>query len=203
MVTKPLLQLRCSVALGLLCVALGAAAQSRILGACDIAFEAGRFEGPGAAKWAIRSCDVRESIYQKWEAKLQRLDIGWRELSTARSAADWKAYRVKWSDLLQVMKELEAAALANRSVAGAEPLLSFYRADLGSRLHQAGFGQAANLDSASARIMAGLEVQRAEVAAYIGVEAVHESGTLGQWFALGLAAAESEKVVNAYRRQPR
>jgi len=100
-----------------------------------------------------------------------------------------------------VMKELETAALANRRVAGAEQLLGLYRSDLGARFHQAGFGPAADLASSSARILDGLDVQRATVAAHIGVEAVQESRSLGQWFVLGLAAAESDKVVDEYRRQ--
>lgn len=95
------------------------------------------------------------------------------------------------------------AALADRNVAGAEKLLGLYRSDLGSRLRQAGFGLAADLDSSSARILAALDLPRAAVAAHIGVEAVHESRTLGQWFVMGLASAESEKVASEYRRQAR
>lgn len=196
----PLFNALKSVTLGLLCLSIGTSAQSRVLRECDVSFEAGRFDDPGTYTWAIRFCDARESTYLQWETKLQRLDVGWRELLMARNAGDWSTYRVKWYELLLLMRELETAALANRRVAGADQLLSLYRSDLGSRLHQAGFGSAANLDIFSARILAGLNVQRAAVAAQIGVEAVHESRTLGQWFVLGLAAAESDKVVDEYRR---
>lgn len=190
-----------AVAFGLLCLTLGTAAPSRVLSECDVSFESGRFSDPGRYTWAIRFCDVRELTYQKWDAKLQRLEDGWRALSAARSAGDWKAYRVKWLELLPVMRELETTALANRHVAGAGKVLELYRSVLGSRLYQGGFGAAADLESSSARILTGLGVQRAWVAADIGVEAVLESKASGQWFVLGLAAAESDKVVDEYRHQ--
>jgi hypothetical protein len=190
-----------SVVFGLLCLTVGSAAQSRVLEECDVSFESGRFKNPGMYTWAIRFCDVREVTYQKWDAKLQRLEDGWRALLAARSAGDWKAYRVKWLELLPVMKELETTALANRRVAGAGKVLELYRSVLGSRLHQGGFGSATDLDSSSERILTGLGIQRAWVAADIGVEAVLESKANGQWFVLGLAAFESDKVVDEYRRQ--
>lgn len=191
----------CLVGLGLICLTLGTAAQSRVLNECDVSFESGRFSDPGMYTWAIRFCDVRELTYQKWDTKLQRLEDGWRALSSSRSAGDWKAYRVKWLELLPVMRDLETTALANRHVAGAGKVLELYRSVLGARLYQGGFGSTVDLDSSSARILTGLGQQRAWVAADIGVEAVLESKVNGQWFILGLAAAESDKVVDEYRRQ--
>lgn len=193
-----------AIALFLLCLAVAPAAQARFLGKCDITFESGRFEGPTSYPWAIRFCDARESVYAKWDAKLQKLDIGWLELQKATSAADWVMYRSKWAELLPLMQELEAAAAGtHRSAAGAGRMLGLYRTDLGARLHQAGFGAAANLDASSARILAGLGVARASVAAGIGVDAVLESKHLGHGFVLGVAAAESDKVQSEYRAQAR
>lgn len=193
-----------AIALFLLCLAVASAAQSRFLGECDITFESGRFEGPTRYPWAIRLCGARESVFLKWDAKLEKLDTGWTELQRATSAADWATYRSKWAELLPLMQELEAAAGGtHRSAAGAGRVLGLYRTDLGARLHQAGSGAAANLDASSARILAALNVARASVAAGIGVEAVLESKQLGHCFVLGVAAAESDKVLSEYRAQAR
>ena len=186
---------------GLLIWSSDAPAQSRIMGKCDVSFEARRFDGPQSLQWAVRFCDVRDNTSDRWEAKLQRLDAGWRELSAAKSAENWGAYRAKWAELLPVMKEFEAAALTSQRVAGAKALVSFYRSELGLRLHQAAFGWAEDLDTASSRILAGLTLPRAAVAAEIGVLTALESGSRGTVFVRGLAVVASQQVLDDYRSQ--
>ena len=119
----------------------------------------------------------------------------------ATNAGDWKAYRAKWAELLPVLKEMEAAALASRNAAGAANILSLYRADLGLFLQNAGLGAAANLDEFSARISGGLDGQRPAAAATAGVNVVQQSVTRGVEFVKGLAAAEGDKVLAEYRGQ--
>lgn len=189
------------IALFLVCLAIAPGAQARFLSECDIEHESGRFGPQGSNPWALRFCDTRESVYVKWDAKLQKLDTGWTELQKAASAGDWAMYRSKWAELLPVMRDLEAAAAAQPSVPGADRMLGLYRTDIGARLYHAGFGTAGSLDASSARILAGLGAARAWVAAGIGVETVLESKQLGYYFVLGMAAAASDKVVDAYRAQ--
>jgi hypothetical protein len=98
---------------------------------CNPAAEAGKFYGAPADAWVKRICDAQESTYRTWEANLQKLDIGQQDLAMATNAGDWKAYRAKWAELLPVLKEMEAAALASRNAVGAANILSLYRADLG------------------------------------------------------------------------
>jgi len=132
---------------------------------------------------------------------LQKLDIGQQDLAMATNAGDWKAYRAKWAELLPVLKEMEAAALASRNAVGAANILSLYRADLGLFLQNAGLGPAANLDEFSARISGGLDGQRPAAAATAGVNVVQQSVTRGVEFVKGLAAAEGDKVLAEYRGQ--
>ncbi|MBD4230357.1 type IV secretory system conjugative DNA transfer family protein, partial [Xanthomonas citri pv. citri] len=76
--------------------------------------------------WVKRVCDAQESAFQASEANLQKLDIGQQDLSMATNAGDWNAYRAKWAELLPILKEIEAAALANRNASGAANILSLY-----------------------------------------------------------------------------
>jgi len=125
---------------------------------------------PDANAWVKRICDAQNATYRTWETNLQKLDTGQQDLAMATNAGDWQAYRVKWAELLPVMKQMEAAALENRTAAGAANLLSLYRSDLGLFLQNAGLGSAANLDDFSARISGGLDGQRPAAAATAGVK---------------------------------
>src|SRR3546814_12987264 len=87
---------------------------------CNPAAEAAKFYGAeDADAWVKRVCDAQETAFQTWEKNLQNLDIGQQDLSMATNAGNWQAYRDKWAELMPVLKELEAAAVANRNAPGA------------------------------------------------------------------------------------
>ena len=191
-----------AVFFGAFVLSLANTAHASVFPECNPAAEAGRLYGAADADaWVKRICDAQESTYRTWEANLQKLDIGQQDLSMATNAGDWKAYRAKWAELLPVLKEMEAAALASRNAVGAANILSLYRADLGLFLQNAGLGTAANLDEFSARISGGLDGQRPAAAATAGVNVVQQSVTRGVEFVKGLAAAEGDKVLAEYRGQ--
>ncbi|WP_249362206.1 type IV secretory system conjugative DNA transfer family protein [Pseudomonas aeruginosa] len=191
-----------AVFFGVFCLSLATTAHARVFPECNPAAEAGKLYGAADADaWVKRICDAQESTYRAWEANLQKLDIGQQDLAMATNAGDWNAYRAKWAELLPVLKEMEAAALASRNAAGAANILSLYRADLGLFLQNAGLGTAANLDEFSARISGGLDGQRPAAAATAGVNVVQQSVTRGVEFVKGLAAAEGDKVLAEYRGQ--
>ncbi|MFD2502365.1 hypothetical protein ACFSTI_30710, partial [Rhizorhabdus histidinilytica] len=144
---------RCGGVFGAFVLSLASTAHARVFPECNPAAEAGKLYGVADADaWVTRICDAQESTYRTWEANLQKLDIGQQDLAMATNAGDWNAYRAKWAELLPVLKEMEAAALASRNAIGAANILSLYRADLGLFLQNAGLGTAANLDEFSARI---------------------------------------------------
>lgn len=191
-----------AVFFGVFCLSLATTAHARVFPECNPVAEAGKLYGAADADaWVKRICDAQESTYRTWEANLQKLDIGQQDLAMATNAGDWNAYRAKWAELLPVLKEMEAAALASRNAAGAANILSLYRADLGLFLQNAGLGTAANLDEFSARISGGLDGQRPAAAATAGVNVVQQSVTRGVEFVKGLAAAEGDKVLAEYRGQ--
>ena len=191
-----------AVFFGAFVLSLANTAHARVFPECNPAAEAGKLYGAADADaWVKRICDAQESTYRTWEANLQKLDIGQQDLAMATNAGDWNAYRAKWAELLPVLKEMEAAALASRNAAGAANILSLYRADLGLFLQNAGLGTAANLDQFSARISGGVDGQRPAGAATAGVNVVQQSVTRGVEFVKGLAAAEGDKVLAEYRGQ--
>lgn len=191
-----------AVFFGAFVLSLANTAHASVFPECNPAAEAGRLYGAADADaWVKRICDAQESTYRTWEANLQKLDIGQQDLAMATNAGDWNAYRAKWAELLPVLKEMEAAALASRNAVGAANILSLYRADLGLFLQNAGLGAAANLDEFSARISGGLDGQRPAAAATAGVNVVQQSVTRGVEFVKGLAAAEGDKVLAEYRGQ--
>lgn len=191
-----------AVFFGAFVLSLASTAHARVFPECNPAAEAGKLYGAADADaWVTRICGAQESTYRTWEANLQKLDIGQQDLAMATNAGDWKAYRAKWAELLPVLKEMEAAALASRNAVGAANILSLYRADLGLFLQNAGLGTAANLDEFSARISGGLDGQRPAAAATAGVNVVQQSVTRGVEFVKGLAAAEGDKVLAEYRGQ--
>ncbi len=148
-----------------------------------------------------RVCDAQETVFQTWETNLQKLDIGQQDLSMATNAGNWQAYRDKWAELLPVLKELEAAAVANRNAPGAANILSLYRNDLGLFLQKAGLASAGSLDDFSARVLAGLDGERPAAAATAGVNVVQQSVTRGIEFGKGVGTAEADKVLAEYRGQ--
>jgi type IV secretion system protein VirD4 len=185
-----------AVFFGAFVLSLANTAHADVFPECNPAIEAAKLgDVPDADAWVKRICDAQESTYRTWEANLQKLDIGQQDLAMATNAGDWKTYRAKWAELLPVLKEMEAAALASRNAAGAANILSLYRADLGLFLQNAGLGAAANLDEFSARISGGLDGQRPAAAATAGVNVVQQSVTRGVEFVKGLAAAEGDKVL--------
>jgi type IV secretion system protein VirD4 len=176
--------------------------QAAMLPECNPAAVASKFgSAENADAWTMRVCDAQTAVFQTWESKLQALDAGRQDLATATNASDWEAYRAKWGELLPILKEMEAAALANRSAAGAANVLSLYRADLGLFLQNAGLSSAGNLDDFSARILDGLSGRRPQAAASAGVNVVQQSVTRGVEFGKGFGEAEGEKVVAEYRAQ--
>ncbi|GAA4344068.1 hypothetical protein GCM10023144_47470 [Pigmentiphaga soli] len=177
-----------------------APAHANIFPACDPATEGGLFFGDADADaWVARVCDAQNSTYQTWQERLQTLDLGQQDLSIATNAGDWQAYREKWAELLPILKEMETAAMANRTATGAAPIVSLYRSDLAYFLQNAGVGTANSLEAFSERVIAGLDGERPAAAATAGVNVVQQSVTRGVEFVRGLAAVETDKVLAEYR----
>ena len=177
-------------------------AHARIFPKCNPAAEAAKFKSAkDADAWVKRACDAQEAEFQKWETSLQKLEVGKQDLSMATNAGNWQAYRDKWAELLPVLKEMEAAALANRDVPGAANLLSLYRNDLGMFLQNVGLDSAGSLDDFSARILAGLDGERSSAAATAGISVVQGSVTRGTEFGKGIGTAAADKVLGEYRGQ--
>lgn len=189
-----------AVFFGVFVLSLSNTAHARVFPECNPAAEAAKFYGAEDADiWVKRVCDAQEAAFQSLESSLQKLDIGQQDLTIATNADNWQTYRDKWAELLPVLKELEAAALANRNALGAANILSLYRADLGYFLQNAGLSPAGNLDDFSARILAGLDSKRAAEAATAGVNLVRQSVTRGIEFGKGVGTVESDKVLVEYR----
>ena len=189
-----------AVFFGVFVLSLSNTAHARVFPECNPAAEAAKFYGAEDADiWVKRVCDAQEAAFQSLESSLQKLDIGQQDLTIATNAENWQTYRDKWAELLPVLKELEAAALANRNAPGAANILSLYRADLGYFLQNAGLSPAGNLDDFSARILAGLDSKRAAEAATAGVNLVRQSVTRGIEFGKGVGTVESDKVLVEYR----
>ncbi|HEP8040818.1 TPA: type IV secretory system conjugative DNA transfer family protein [Pseudomonas aeruginosa] len=191
-----------AVFFGAFVLSLANTAHARVFPECNPAAEAAKFYGAeDADAWVKRVCDAQEAAFQKWENSLQALDVGQQDLAMATNAGNWQAYRDKWAELLPVLKELEAAALANRNAPGAANILSLYRNDLGLFLQNAGLASAGSLDDFSARILAGLDGERPAAAATAGVNVVQQSVTRGIEFGKGVGTAEADKVLAEYRGQ--
>lgn len=191
-----------AVFFGAFVLSLANTAHARVFPECNPAAEAAKFYGAeDADAWVKRVCDAQETAFQTWETNLQKLDIGQQDLSMATNAGNWQAYRDKWAELLPVLKELEAAAVANRNAPGAANILSLYRNDLGLFLQNAGLASAGSLDDFSARILAGLDGERPAAAATAGVNVVQQSVTRGVEFGKGIGTAEADKVLAEYRGQ--
>ena len=191
-----------AVFFGAFVLSLANTAHARVFPECNPAAEAAKFYGAeDTDAWVKRVCDAQETAFQTWETNLQKLDIGQQDLSMATNAGNWQAYRDKWAELLPVLKELEAAAVANRNAPGAANILSLYRNDLGLFLQNAGLASAGGLDDFSARILAGLDGERPAAAATAGVNVVQQSVTRGIEFGKGVGTAEADKVLAEYRGQ--
>lgn len=191
-----------AVFFGAFVLSLANTAHARVFPECNPAAEAAKFYGAeDADAWVKRVCDAQETAFQTWETNLQNLDIGQQDLSMATNAGNWQAYRDKWAELLPVLKELEAAAVANRNAPGAANILSLYRNDLGLFLQNAGLASAGSLDDFSARILAGLDGERPAAAATAGVNVVQQSVTRGIEFGKGVGTTEADKVLAEYRGQ--
>ena len=189
-----------AVFFGVFVLSLANTAHARVFPECNPSAEAAKFYGAeDVDTWVKRVCDAQEAAFQTWESSLQKLDIGQQDLTIATNAGNWQTYRDKWAELLPVLKELEAGALANRYAPGAANMLSLFRADLGYFLQNAGLSPAGNLDDFSARILAGLDSKRAAEAATAGVNLVRQSVTRGVEFGKGVGTVETEKVLAEYR----
>src|SRR3990167_3153175 len=191
-----------AVLFGAFVLSLANTAHARVFPECNPAAEAAKFYGAADADaWVKRICDAQEAAFQKWENSLQALDVGQQDLAMATNAGNWQAYRDKWAELLPVLKELEAAALANRNAPGAANILSLYRNDLGLFLQNAGLSSVGSLDDFSARILAGLDGERPAAAATAGVNVVQQSVTRGVEFGKGIGTAQAETILAEYRAQ--
>lgn len=173
---------------------------ARIFPDCNQAAEAAKFHAEqDADAWVKRVCDARESIFNAWEMNLNKLDIGRQDMELATNAEDWNTFRSKWAEMLPIMKELEAAALADRNANGAADVLSLYRSDLRYILQNGGLGPAGSLDDFSNRIASGLNGTNPAAAATAGMTIVQRSVTRGVEFANGLADSASAKILSEYR----
>lgn len=191
-----------AVFFGAFVLSLANTAHARVFPECNPAAEAAKFYGAeDVDAWVKRVCDAQEAAFQTWETNLQKLDIGQQDLAMATNAGNWQAYRARWAELLPVLKELEAAALANRNAPGAANILSLYRNDLGLFLQNAGLASAGSLDDFSARILAGLDGERPAAAATAGVNVVQQSVTRGVEFGKDVGAAQAETILAEYRAQ--
>ncbi|WP_081306640.1 type IV secretory system conjugative DNA transfer family protein [Xanthomonas euvesicatoria] len=191
-----------AVFFGAFVLSLANTAHARVFPECNPAAEAAKFYGAeDADAWVKRICEAQEAAFQKLENSLQALDVGQQDLAMATNAGNWQAYRDKWAELLPVLKELEAAALANRNAPGAANILSLYRNDLGLFLQNAGLSSAGSLDDFSARILAGLDGERPAAAATAGVNVVQQSVTRGVEFGKGIGTAQAETILAEYRAQ--
>lgn len=189
-----------AVFFGVFVLSLANTAHARVFPECNPSAEAAKFYGAeDVDTWVKRVCDAQEAAFQTWESSLQKLDIGQQDLTIATNAGDWQTYRDKWAELLPLLKELEAGALANRYAPGAANMLSLFRADLGYFLQNAGLSPAGNLDDFSARVLAGLDSKRPAEAATAGINLVRQSVTRGVEFGKGVGTVESEKVLDEYR----
>ncbi|HGK8912549.1 TPA: type IV secretory system conjugative DNA transfer family protein, partial [Pseudomonas aeruginosa] len=187
---------------GAFVLSLASTAHARVFPECNPAAEAAKFYGAeDVDAWVKRVCDAQEAAFQTWETNLQKLDIGQQDLSMATNAGNWQAYRDKWAELLPVLKELEAAAVANRNAPGAANILSLYRNDLGLFLQNAGLASAGSLDDFSTRILAGLDGERPAAAATAGVNIVQQSVTRGVEFGKGIGTVQAETILAEYRAQ--
>lgn len=183
-------------------LSMATSAYASVFPECNPAAEAMKFHGAeDVDAWVKRVCDAQNTAIAQWEKTLQTLDLGQQDLSMATNAGDWPAYRAKWAELLPVMKQIEAAALENRTVPGAANLLSLYRADLGFFLQNSGLGPAGNLDDFSSRVLAGLDGNNPTAAATAGVQIVQQSVTRGIEFAIGMGQPASDAVMADYRAQ--
>ena len=177
-------------------------AHARFFPECNPATEAAKFYGAeDVDAWVKRVCDTQEATFQKLENSLQALDVGQQDLVIATDAGNWQAYRDKWAKLLPVLKEFEAAALANRNTPGAANILSLYRNDLGMFLQNASLTPVGNLDDFSTQILAGLDGERSSAAATAGVNVVQQSVTRGVEFGKGIGTAHAETILAEYRAQ--
>lgn len=191
-----------AVFFGAFVLSLASTAHARVFPECNPAAEAAKFYGAeDVDAWVKRVCDAQEAAFQTWETNLQKLDIGQQDLSMATNAGNWQAYRDKWAELLPVLKELEAAAVANRNAPGAANILSLYRNDLGLFLQNAGLASAGSLDDFSTRILAGLDGERPAAAATAGVNIVQQSVTRGVEFGKGIGTVQAETILAEYRAQ--
>jgi type IV secretion system protein VirD4 len=191
-----------AVFFGAFVLSMANTAHARVFPECNQAAEAAKFYGAeDVDAWVKRVCDAQEAAFQTLESSLQKLDIGQQDLTIATNAGNWQAYREKWAELLPILKELEATALANRYAPGAANMLSIYRADLGFSLQNAGLSPAGNLDDFSARILAGLDGERPAAAATAGVNVVQQSVTRGVEFGKGIGTAQAETLLAEYRAQ--
>lgn len=188
---------------GALVLSLANTAHARVFPECNPAAEAAKFDGAeDVDAWVKRVCDAQEAAFQKWETSLKMLDVGQQDLAMEMNVENWQVYyRNKWAELLPVLKDLEAAALANRNAPGAANILSLYRNDLGLFLQNAGLASAGNLDDFSARIFAGLDGERPSAAATAGVNVVQQSVTRGVEFGKGIGTAQAETILAEYRAQ--
>lgn len=150
-----------------------------------------------AEAWERKACDAENGIYSTWEAKLSALDAAQQDLSMATNTGNWKTYREKWAQVLPIIKEMQASALANRQVPGAAGLVSLYGQDVGFFLQNAGLGTAGDFDSAASKIIAALDGQKASQAATAGVNLVQQSVTRGVEFVRGLGQSAKADVMKS------
>jgi type IV secretory pathway TraG/TraD family ATPase VirD4 len=181
-------------------------ATAAILAPCTLSGETySYYQDPAKRAEAValekQQCGAQNAIYATWESKLSALDVAQQDLRTAADARNWKAYGAKWAATLPLLKELQAAALAHRQTTGAMNVVTLYGADIGYFLQNVGLGMAGDLDSASAKIVAGLDGSNAAAAATAGLSIVQQSETRGIDFVRGLAqdakaSAQAAKEAN-------
>jgi type IV secretion system protein VirD4 len=150
-----------------------------------------------AEEWERKACAAENAVYATWESKLAALGVAQQDLSMATNTGDWKTYREKWAKALPMVKEMQAAAAANRQVPGAAAVVILYGQDIQFLMQNAGLGSATDLDSAAQKIIAGLDGEKASQAGTAGVQLVAQSVTRGVEFIRGLGQSEKAEVQQA------
>ncbi len=174
-------------------------ANASIFPECNPATEAYKFEfAENPDNWVSRSCEAHNLAAKTWEPQLQFLDDSQQQMAMAANAGDWQQFREKWAAALPILKELEAAAIENKTATGAGTVISLYRTDMGYFLQNAGLQSAANLDGFNARILEGLDGERPSAAATAAVNIVQQSVTLGIEMTRGIVDLEKQKVLADY-----
>lgn len=149
---------------------------------------------------SITVCNAENVVYSEWEPRILQLDIVHQDLKAAMAKDDWTTYRLKWQEALVLLKSLYAEANAHRSTSGSADLISLFGPDLKYFTQNFGLGLSADLDDATAKILKGLEGDKASSAAAAGANIVQGASTRAVGFAQALAREAKERATKKDQR---